>query len=380
MPPGSCKTRGMRTPRLVIGTAIAGAALLAACGDNGGNTPAVDARPTDGAVVDTADVDAASIDAAAIDAAQVDAAQVDAAQVDAASIDAVAIDAPSIDAAAIDAAQVDAPDIDAPLPIDAGTIDALPALAPHLLITEVKTVDADEFVEIYNPTDHTVDLRNYYLTDHQSYFLLPGVVAGNTTVTTDASDFLVRFPVGAMIAPRQVITVAPDAVGFTTSFGAAPTYSIQEQGGAIATELLWQGTTAPNPGLTNAGEMVALFYWDGTSDNVKDVDIVLAGNAPTAANSIIPKTAVDGPDADTTTTAYATDTVATPFDMETDTPTGRSYKRIAFEGTNESHAGTGNGITGDDETSELVRTTWDSQAVNTNYTAGTPGTVPAALQ
>jgi hypothetical protein len=67
-------------------------------------------------------------------------------------------------------------------------------------------------------------------------------------------------------------------------------------------------------------------------------------------------------------------------DMETDTPNGTSYKRIAFELGNETQAGTGNGITGDDERSEAVRTTWDSQAVATGYTAGTPGTIPAALQ
>lgn len=36
----------------------------------------------------------------------------------------------------------------------------------------------------------------------------------------------------------------------------------------------------------------------------------------------------------------------------------------------------GNGITGDDETSENLRMTWDSQAVATGYTAPTPGVIP----
>ena len=139
------------------------------------------------------------------------------------------------------------------------------------------------------------------------------------------------------------------------------------------------GPTAPNPGLTNAGEMVALFFWDGVTDTVKDVDIVIGGNAPTAANTIIAKTAVDGPDVDTTTTAYATDVPNPIFDMATDTPNATSYKRIALETTQETQLGTGNGITGDDETSESIRTTWDSQAVSTGYTAGTPGVVPVTI-
>lgn len=112
---------------------------------------------------------------------------------------------------------------------------------------------------------------------------------------------------------------------------------------------------------------------------MKDVDQVIAGNAPSAANGRIAKTMVDGPDADTTATAYSVEIPAALSDMATDTPAGTSYKRILFETGNELQIGASNGITGDDETSENVRVTWDSQATATNYTAATPGTVPAAL-
>ncbi|HVV88610.1 MAG TPA: DUF4215 domain-containing protein [Kofleriaceae bacterium] len=257
----------------------------------------------------------------------------------------------------------------------------LVTLAPHLLLTEVKTTGGDEFVEIYNPTALPVDLSNYYLSDVNNYFLVPAVAAGMAQPTLDVTDFLQRFPAGSTILPHGVVVVASDAVMFQSVYGVPPNYTLEELGNSVAMVKVWNPTGTPNVGLTNAGEMVALFYWDGVSDNVKDVDLVNAGNAPSAANTFIAKTATDGPDADAIATPYAVDMPNPVFDMETDTSgTATSYKRIAFEGANESHAGTGNGITGDDEMSEAVRMTWDSQAMAANYTAPTPGTVPASLQ
>lgn len=351
------------------------ALALFACGDNlkaedddGG---AIDAARVDGAVVDGAVTDATVVDGAVIDGAVIDGAVVDGAVVDGAVVDGAIIDgAIVIDALNVDAGIV----IDGPLMLDG---PPGPAVGTHLLISEVKTVDGSEFIEIYNPTALTIDLRNYYLTDHNAYAQYPGFVAGNTMVTVDATDFLARFPVGAMIGPRQVITVATDAGLYETGLMSVPTYTIQEPGNSTPMELIWSGMT-PNPGLTNAGEMVALFFWDGVTDNVKDVDLFIAGNAPTAANTFVAKPAVDGPDVDTVATPYVADAM-TIQDMATDTPTLTSYKRIALETGNEVQMATGNGILGDDETTEQTRTTWDSQAVASGYTAATPGTVPAAI-
>jgi hypothetical protein len=128
------------------------------------------------------------------------------------------------------------------------------------------------------------------------------------------------------------------------------------------------------PSLTNAGEPMVLFQWDGAGDLVHDVDIVLAG-IPAATNLLTSKSGVtiDGPDADTTATAYATD--ARTLAAQATTPaSGKSTKRIARETGHEVQSGAGNGITGDDETSEDTGSTWD-----VTYTLPTPGTVPTGL-
>lgn len=336
---------------------VAGLFALAACGDNGGNnTP--DARPRPDARIGGPD----------------------------------APDQPDAMTGTPDAdttpdAMTGTPDADTTPDAMTGTPDAMtggpdapPAIADHLLITEVRTVGGDEFVEIYNPTGATVTLTNYYLSDNQNYWQLPGHVAGNTTITVDSTDFLEQFPAGATIAAGQVIVVATDATLFEPTYpGVTGEYTLQE---TTATSVSMINTIAgsgtPNPGLTNGGEMVVLFSWDGTSDTVKDVDIVLAGNAPSAINTLVAKAPVDGPDADALPTPYLVDTLSIQ-DMESDTSSTvadlQSYKRIALEGINELSVG-GNGITGHDETSEQSRTTWDSNAGST-YTAATPGVVPA---
>ena len=240
----------------------------------------------------------------------------------------------------------------------------------HLLLTEVDVASAAEFIEIYNPTSQPIDLRNYYLADVNNYFELPANPTARTL--TDNNDFLARFPAGATIGPKQTVVVAISGTAFNTAYPAVTSgvYSINSTGTTTAMEFIWK-SAAPTPGLTNGGELVALVFWDGLSDNVKDVDIVLAGN-PSATNNLVAKTPVDGPDTGTATTAYATDarTIQT---FATTAGSGFSYKRNRLEGTNEVLTG-GNGIDGNDETSEQTRTTWD-----TTYTAPTPGVVPTTM-
>jgi hypothetical protein len=232
------------------------------------------------------------------------------------------------------------------------------------MLTEIALAPTGgEFIEIANPGQQAVDLSTFYLADNGKYFQLPG-----GTVGVDTNDFIVRFPAGASIPPHGVITVAVDsAANFQTVYGGAPSFAIV---GGTLTTLALNGTAT----LTNAGEIVVLFQWDGQGDLVHDVDMMIAG-VPTAANGLLDKSglAFDGPDADTATTAYAAD-AHTLAAQPTAPASGKSTKRIAPEAGHETQGGSGNGTGGDDETSENTAVTWD-----TAFTAPTPGSVPTVL-
>ncbi|MDX2086853.1 MAG: lamin tail domain-containing protein [Kofleriaceae bacterium] len=274
----------------------------------------------------------------------------------------------------------DAPDpsADAPMqrdsgsepPVDAaadGPIiepDAPPPAAAALLLSEVVVQPAGaELIEIFNPGNSPVDLSHYYLADHGNYFRVP-----SNTATVDSSDFIVKFPPNATIPAHGVITVSIDTAAlFNTAYGLQPTYSIK---GGTMISIVANGAAS----LTNQGELVALFYWDGTSDLVRDVDLMLVGK-PTAANGLVDKSGygLDGPDAGNTPSTYAPD-ARTLLAQAAEVTAGVSTKRVSLETGNEVQNGSGNGLTGDDETTENTVMSWD-----TSYTAPTPGVVPAAL-
>jgi hypothetical protein len=234
---------------------------------------------------------------------------------------------------------------------------------PLLLTEVVLTPTEGELVEIANPTNQAVSLGGYYLSDSGAYFRVP---AGAPAV--DVTDFVVKFPPTAVIGPKAVITVAIDvASAYQGVYGAMPTFSIAS---GTMVPVSANGTAS----LTNGGEAIVLFYWNGQTDLVRDIDVVLAG-VPSAANSLANKSgiALDGPDADAAATAYATDALTIP--LQASAPgSARSTKRIMLEAGHEVQLGTGNGLTGDDETSEDTAVTWDAA-----FTPPTPGVLPPGL-
>ncbi len=251
-----------------------------------------------------------------------------------------------------------------------------------LLLTEiVVTPTGGEFIEIHNPTDVPIDLADVYLTDATYrnggvyyYKIVTGANAGGGTNT----DFHARFPAGAVIGPGAYQTVAlPGSGAFFTAYGVNPTYELREDGGApdAIPDMLpaFSGSIASDAGLSNAGEVVILYYWDGLSDLVSDLDYVLWGDKDEAVDKT--GVSIDGPDADAVTSAYLPDTAVmsqaiagTGAEPHT---YGQSAQRKDLHEGAEVKTG-GNGIDGNDESSEDLGNTWGEDAPTPNE-----GTTPA---
>jgi uncharacterized repeat protein (TIGR01451 family) len=128
-------------------------------------------------------------------------------------------------------------------------------------------------------------------------------------------------------------------------------------------------------GLTNAGEVVILYYWDGQTDLVTDLDYVLWGDKDEAVDKT--GVSIDGPDADGTTSSYLADTaisaqdiVGTGSDPHT---SGNSAQREDLSEGAEVQTG-GNGADGHDETSEDLSNTWSEDVPTPG--AAKPGPSP----
>ena len=261
--------------------------------------------------------------------------------------------------------------------VDGAPPDAVVTRGAHVLLTEVKTgPDTLEFVEIYNPTCVDVDLSDYYLSDDPAYSLLPSW--GEPAPDLGEVDAVVRFPAGAVLEARAVAVVARSGTAFETGFGRPADYALSSPGGAARMLFVAQGDQ-PNMTISADGEPVTLFTWDGESDLVRDVDMVIAGEAPVAGHQLVPKQVlspdgVDGPDGDDTASRYRDDEATLPSMTARDANSG-SYARIVFEDPFETADG-GNGVVGHDETSEDTRTTWEQDVGS----SPTPGEVGASLQ
>jgi uncharacterized repeat protein (TIGR01451 family) len=240
----------------------------------------------------------------------------------------------------------------------------------HLLLCEaVVTPTSDEFIEIVNPSDSSVSLGDYYVSDDEDYALLAGQFGAGPAPAIGSSDFIAQFPPGATISATSTLLVAFDGAGFEATFGFKADFELHGTDAGTPDMIeTYAGSIGASAGLTNSGENAVIFYWDGASDLVLDVDMTNLGT-PSSTNDIGNKTglSVDGPDADVITTTYAIDGYTMP-QQATDPGFGFSTKRILPEAGFEVSGG-GNGLTGDDETTEQIGTTWDS-----TYTAPNPGT------
>lgn len=244
--------------------------------------------------------------------------------------------------------------------------------AAQLLISEVVvTPTGGEFVEIYNNSGSSVSLDDYYLTDAtfaggNAYYY--NIVTGADFGGGGFADWHARFPSDAIIADGEVQTISlAGSEGFFAAYGIQPTYELFEDGSsADAIPDMREAATGSingQGGLTDGGEMVMLYYWDGTTDLVTDIDYVMWGDQAEA----IDKTgiSVDGPDGDTDATAYQPDlaTASQAIISASTHATGNSWQRTDFDEGTETKTG-GNGVDGHNEMTEDLANTFIENTAN----------------
>jgi len=276
--------------------------------------------------------------------------------------------------------------------------------ANHLLISEAgiyarsgfsNAPISAEYTEIYNPTAAAISLDNYYLSDYNLYFNLPSIVSKQASNTlANGSDFMLQFPPGFTIPSGGTVVVTCNGTSFTQAYMDNDINNFKNQPGHPQLFEIWNSNpdipdmynynldsadyhlprpdgdtsviadNASNMSHTDAGENIILFYWDGASSLVKDVDMVeylpegvtwAGGDANAIANKsnfgeqgpppVLPASyAVDAGNPDILDIKYVAGNV------------GHIERRSILE-PGETHTG-GNGITGDDESMELGNLTW----------------------
>ena len=123
-----------------------------------------------------------------------------------------------------------------------------------------------EMIEIYNPLDTDVDLSNYYLSDSDKYYQwINGESIGNF-------DFLIKFPTSSIIKSKKTFVITTQSISeFDIHYDYEPDISIIDTN-------FEEVEFGINPNLSASEEMLILFYWDGISSIVQDVDYFLWGD------------------------------------------------------------------------------------------------------
>lgn len=245
-----------------------------------------------------------------------------------------------------------------------------------LVISELVVSPTEgEFIEIHNKGIDPIDLTDVYLTDATYtpdgtfyYKLVEGGGGGG-----GFSDFFARFPNGSTIAAGEYQTIALNgSTDFNNTYGQQPTYELYEDAGSpdgIADMLeATPGSISNQGGLsggTNDGEVAVLFYWDGSTDLVQDLDYVLWGDKWEGVDKT--GASIDGPDADANPTQYQPDTLISNQAVINANAhsNGNSWQRIDMSEGAEVQTG-GNGINGADETSENLDFTFGEDTPTPN--------------
>ena len=217
----------------------------------------------------------------------------------------------------------------------------------HLLFSELVLTPSDgEYVKIINPTDTDINLSNYYLTDGtdlsngKAYYQLPN---GDNYWSGAPSDFICRFPSGYSLSAGETLTLSlRDSTKYVNSYGESADLTLNDDMLDAIDGASTKGSSGA-PKLDNTQETLVLFYWDGTSSTVQDVDYLLWGSNAYGVD----KSGLSG---------YLADTPITNQSFMLIHASEEKLVRISDEGSE--GQSDGNGITGHDETSENLNETW----------------------
>ena len=233
-------------------------------------------------------------------------------------------------------------------------------------VAEASASASAEYIEIYNPTSSPVALTagagspSVYLSDAPTeYWKLPGggVAVGNN------GDFVWQFPAGAVIGPHSFLVVCSDSSAFLGEFyagsltrfrslpGSPQLFEGTQDGAADGVPDMVNRSDAPTSAiLANTGETAILFQWDGESDLVQDLDVVVWQSAAQVTNKT--GQSVDGPDADALPSFYGVDLGQT-LSLAGVPPQNSVFglARLELHEVGETDVA-GNGASGHDETSE----------------------------
>ncbi len=236
---------------------------------------------------------------------------------------------------------------------------------------------SQDFVEIYNPNDFDVDMSDYYLTDATSHFvevrfggsaqvyyqIANGAINRDRLGGGDYSDFFGRFPDGFTIGAGEIIVVSiAPADLYEGVFGMLPDVGLYETADHtsaapvmrdVFSNSRWGGDVTVEDDLPELdehyGETLVLFYWDGESDLVTDVDFFANGTSKDAEYSV----GFDKSGVTSGASTYANETSIADQAWYADVveDAQNSYQRVIADEGDQTATG-GNGVGGRDETSE----------------------------
>ncbi len=229
----------------------------------------------------------------------------------------------------------------------------------HLLVSEIAVTPTNgEFIEIYNPTTSSITLDNYYLSNmnhagsHTYYYSIP---TATTALAQAFGDFYVHFPQNTFIGPKNYMIVSlVGAEKFSSFFTITPDFEIPLLADdANIDNMIGNYDHKATSFLTNGGEDIMLFYWDGKKTSlVRDVDYVIWGD--NISSFAVDKSGVNGYKNDTSIASQKDHVVRKgAHSVE------KSFQRVWLS-EGEEKKQSGNGITGHDETSEPLESTWDA--------------------